>query len=216
MDKGSRLSQLKLRRMDVYYSRCRPGMPAGAAVWVCPYSRPILQGEPRIQGILPFRINNQGRFTVPCLWDTKTETIVNNESSELLRIFNSGFNDLARLPKVDLAPAEYIAEIDAINEWVYTLINNGNFLYIIQSQVFTNLDLRPSRTPMRNIAARTSKNLTRHSLFQGLDRAEALLSDGRSFLIKDYATITEADIRLFTTIVRFDIVYREKPFTYTL
>ncbi|KAK7047388.1 S-glutathionyl-(chloro)hydroquinone reductase [Paramarasmius palmivorus] len=71
--------------------------------------------------------NYSGRFTVPVLWDKKHQTIVNNESSEIIRIFNTSFNELLspEYAKVDLYPQELRKEIDEINEWVYTDINNG-------------------------------------------------------------------------------------------
>jgi putative glutathione S-transferase len=66
------------------------------------------------------------RFTVPVLWDKKTHTIVNNESSEIIRIFNSAFNDLLPKDKADLDfyPLEHRAEIDELNGWVYDDINS--------------------------------------------------------------------------------------------
>ena len=71
--------------------------------------------------------NFTGRFTVPILWDKKQNTIVNNESSEIIRIFNSEFNGL--LPedkaKLDLYPGELRKEIDEVNEWVYDKINSA-------------------------------------------------------------------------------------------
>lgn len=72
-------------------------------------------------------LNFAFRFTVPILWDTKNETIVSNESSDIIRMFNTGFNSLlpAELAKIDLYPAELKAEIDAANEWIYDTVNNG-------------------------------------------------------------------------------------------
>ncbi len=65
-------------------------------------------------------------FTVPVLWDKKTSTIVNNESSEIIRMFNNGFNSL--LPKdkaeIDIYPEDLRAEIDEINDWVYNTVNS--------------------------------------------------------------------------------------------
>ncbi|KAL0563924.1 S-glutathionyl-(chloro)hydroquinone reductase, partial [Marasmius crinis-equi] len=71
--------------------------------------------------------NFDGRFTVPVLWDKKLETIVNNESSEIIRMFNIVFNDMIpeEYAKVDLYPEVLREEIDALNEWVYSDINNG-------------------------------------------------------------------------------------------
>lgn len=65
------------------------------------------------------------RFTVPVLWDCKRETIVNNESAEIIRMLNSEFNAFARHPELDLYPEALRGEIDATNEWVYDMINNG-------------------------------------------------------------------------------------------
>lgn len=67
------------------------------------------------------------RFTVPVLWDKKHETIVNNESSEIIRIFNTAFNDIIPHPEkaaLDLYPSELQSEIDALNEWVYDTVNS--------------------------------------------------------------------------------------------
>jgi glutathionyl-hydroquinone reductase len=67
-----------------------------------------------------------GRFTVPVLWDKKNETIVNNESSEIIRIFNSAFNEFVgeEKAKLDFYPEELRKEIDGVNEWVYDDINS--------------------------------------------------------------------------------------------
>jgi putative glutathione S-transferase len=75
--------------------------------------------------IEPTRIS----FTVPVLWDRKEETIVNNESSEIIRMFNTAFNDLITPEKaaVDLYPANLAAEIDCINDWVYDTVNSTSF-----------------------------------------------------------------------------------------
>ncbi|RQM25440.1 hypothetical protein B5M09_011832 [Aphanomyces astaci] len=126
-----------------------------------------------------------GRFTVPILWDLKTHTIVNNESSEIIRMLNAQFNALATHPTLDLAPAALLSDIDAINEWIYHDINNG----VYKAGFATKQDAYE-----KNVVA----------LFAALDRVEAHL-DGRVWLVQDQ--LTEADIRLFTTIVRFDPVY---------
>lgn len=127
-----------------------------------------------------------GRFTVPTLWDTKTETIVNNESSELIRMLNTEFNHLLPddLAKIDLYPEHLRAEIDDQNEWVYHTVNNG----VYKSGFATKPDAYES-------------NVT--PLFESLDRLEERLGDGRKFIAGDQ--LTEADIRLFTTIVRLPV-----------
>ncbi|KAH9067590.1 glutathione S-transferase [Lactarius vividus] len=131
--------------------------------------------------------NFTGRFTVPVLWDKKQHTIVNNESSEIIRMFNSDFNSL--LPedkaKLDFYPEGLRKEIDGLNEWVYDQINNGVYKagFATSSQAY-----RAAVVP----------------LFDALDRVEGILKD-KTYLVGD--RLTEADIRLFVTIIRFDPVY---------
>ena len=69
------------------------------------------------------------RFTVPVLWDKKNHTIVNNESSEIIRIFNTAFNDIIPADKaaIDLYPQAHRAAIDELNEWVYDTVNSAKF-----------------------------------------------------------------------------------------
>jgi len=126
-----------------------------------------------------------GRFTVPVLWDKKTRTIVNNESSEILRMFNSEFNEWARHSDLDLYPEALRSEIDVINEDVYPSINNGVY---------------------RCGFAKTQEAYEQafQALFTSLEKYDSLLGS-RRYLTG--ATFTEADIRLFTTLVRFDPVY---------
>ncbi|MDA1099692.1 MAG: glutathione S-transferase family protein [Proteobacteria bacterium] len=126
-----------------------------------------------------------GRCSVPVLWDKKTRTIVNNESSEIIRMFNTAFDDLATKAVPDLYPENLAAEIDAVNDIVYHNINNG----VYKAGFATTQDAY-----QRVYAA----------LFQALDEMEARLGSHR------YLTgprITEADWRLFATLVRFDAVY---------
>eukprot|EP00271_Cylindrocystis_brebissonii_P009867 TRINITY_DN253_c0_g1_i1.p1 TRINITY_DN253_c0_g1~~TRINITY_DN253_c0_g1_i1.p1 ORF type:complete len:324 (-),score=61.51 TRINITY_DN253_c0_g1_i1:911-1882(-) len=127
----------------------------------------------------------KGRFSVPVLWDTQTKKIVNNESSEIIRMFNSEFNDLCKNPELDLYPEELRGKIDEVNEWVYSDVNNGVY---------------------RTGFARTQEayNQAAAVLFKALDRLESLLSQQR-YLAGD--KLTEADVRLFTTLIRFDEVY---------
>jgi putative glutathione S-transferase len=117
------------------------------------------------------------RFTVPVLWDTKNNTIVNNESSEIIRDLNSSFNSL--LPdgdkkSLDIYPEEHRKEIDALNEWVYNDVNNGVYKSgFASTQEAYDKAVKP--------------------LFAGLDRIEEILSDGREFLVG--GRLTEADVR---------------------
>ncbi len=126
-----------------------------------------------------------GVVTVPVLWDKAQKTIVNNESSEIIRMFNARFQDLANNPELDLYPEHLRESINEINSWVYEEINNGVY---------------------RAGFARTQKAYSSavSRLFAALDRAEAILARSR-YLCGD--TLSEADIRLFVTLVRFDAVY---------
>lgn len=124
------------------------------------------------------------RVTVPILWDKQTETIVNNESAEIIRIFNSGFNTLTSNDD-DYYPEAFRQEIDDINEMVYHDINNGVY---------------------KAGFATTQKAYEEavNALFHALDIVEERLSKQR-YLVG--SNITEADWRLFTTLIRFDAVY---------
>ncbi|WP_304639955.1 glutathione S-transferase family protein [Pseudomonas sp.] len=125
-----------------------------------------------------------GRVTVPVLWDTREETIVNNESSELIRLFNSAFNDLTGNTD-DYYPNDLRGEIDRINERVYDKINNG----VYKAGFATAQDVYEKAC---------------RELFEALDWVEGLLAE-RRYLAGE--RLTEADWRLFTTLVRFDPVY---------
>ena len=66
-----------------------------------------------------------GKFTVPVLWDKQTKSIVNNESADIVRMFNDAFNEHAKHPELDIYPKHLRKEIDSVNEWIYPNINNG-------------------------------------------------------------------------------------------
>lgn len=124
------------------------------------------------------------RVTVPVLWDKETNTIVNNESAEIIRIFNSAFNELTG-NTLDYYPVHLREEIDEVNERVYHNVNNG----VYKSGFATNqMAYEDAVIP----------------LFETLDWLEKRLSKQR-YLVGH--TITEADWRLFTTLIRFDAVY---------
>lgn len=127
---------------------------------------------------------HSGRVTVPVLWDKKRRTIVNNESSEIIRMFNSAFNAFTE-DKTDYYPAELRTHIDVINERIYREINNG----VYRAGFATTQETYESAFDQ---------------LFTALDWLEKLLSKQR-FLLEEQ--LTEADWRLFTTLVRFDAVY---------
>ncbi|MGM8898454.1 MULTISPECIES: glutathione S-transferase family protein [unclassified Psychrobacter] len=125
-----------------------------------------------------------GRVTVPILWDKKTNTIVSNESSEIIRMFNSAFDEVGALPG-NFIPSELLAEIDEINAFVYSAVNNGVY---------------KSGFATTQAAYEEAVN----TLFDALDVLEKRLENQRHLVGN---TITEADWRLFTTLVRFDAVY---------
>ncbi|HSR63458.1 MAG TPA: glutathione S-transferase C-terminal domain-containing protein [Gammaproteobacteria bacterium] len=125
-----------------------------------------------------------GRVTVPLLWDKKTGTAVNNESAEIIRMFNSEFNAFGDA-SIDLYPAQLRQEIDDINGFVQRYVNTGVY---------------------RAGFARTQEQYDQavDELFQALDELELRLGH-HPYLVGDQPT--EADWRLFPTLVRFDVVY---------
>nr|WP_294527107.1 glutathione S-transferase family protein [uncultured Rhodopila sp.] len=125
-----------------------------------------------------------GRATVPVLWDKHRKTIVNNESADILRMFNAGFGSLAE-SAIDLYPPHLQADIDAINERIYHRLNNGVYRagFATTQQAYEEAFAE---------------------VFGMLDELEARLADG-PFLFGD--GLTEADVRLFVTLIRFDAAY---------
>lgn len=125
-----------------------------------------------------------GRVTVPVLFDKKTKTIVNNESSEIIRMLNTAFDGLGAKPG-NYVPDQWLEEIDTVNDFVYHRINNGVYKagFATKQEVYE-----------EEVAA----------LFEALDQMEERLA-GQDYLVGN--RLTEADIRLFTTLVRFDAVY---------
>ncbi len=125
-----------------------------------------------------------GRATVPVLWDKKRATIVNNESADILRMMNDGFGALAS-STLDLYPEAYRAAIDAFNERIYPGLNNG-----VYRAGFATTQLAYEEAFL--------------DVFATLDWVDGELGD-RRFLFAEHPT--EADIRLFVTLVRFDAAY---------
>ena len=151
------------------------------------------------EGVIPDTVNNArvmhevyttadpvytGRVTVPVLWDKQRETIVSNESAEIIRMLNSAFDGVGATPG-DYYPQALREEIDAINARVYDNVNNG----VYKSGFATTQEAYEEAVK---------------PLFATLDDLDARLATKR-YLTGD--TITEADWRLFTTLVRFDAVY---------
>lgn len=126
-----------------------------------------------------------GRSTVPVLWDNQTKTIVNNESAEIIVMLNSQFNQLAQNSALDLYPEDLKSAIDEWNDKIYHGVNNGVYRCgFAQSQ--------------------EAYDQACDELFTTLNEIDAVLETNR-YLCGDRATL--ADVRLFTTLFRFDIVY---------
>ena len=147
-----------------------------------------------------------GAFSVPVLWDTKTKTIVNNDSGEIIRILNSSFNEFVDAEhSVDLAPKDLIPELDAYNQWMGPNVNSGVY----------KVGLATSQSVFEEQTVK---------LYESLDQVEAKLKGVYDDLVAKYGTdnnesavlkhyflfanhITDTDIRLYTTIIRFDSIY---------
>lgn len=125
-----------------------------------------------------------GRVTVPTLWDKWRETIVNNESAEIIRMLNTAFDDIGARPG-DYYPEDLRASIDALNERIYTCVNNGVY-----------------RAGFATSQEAYDEAVT--ALFGTLEDLERRLGESRYLLGN---TLTEADLRLWTTLLRFDAVY---------
>ncbi|BDY03470.1 glutathione S-transferase family protein [Ferrimonas sp. YFM] len=125
-----------------------------------------------------------GRVTVPVLWDKQQNRIVSNESSEIIRMLNSAFNDITG-NTLDLYPPSLRPVIDEMNDFIYPTINNGVY--------------RAGFATSQEAYSEAYANL-----FDALDQLDSRLADNR-YLTGD--SLTEADWRLFTTLVRFDAVY---------
>ncbi|CAG9297185.1 glutathione S-transferase family protein [Celerinatantimonas diazotrophica] len=128
--------------------------------------------------------NYSGRVTVPVLWDSERQTIVSNESADIIRMFNSAFDEVGAKAG-DYYPQALRGEIDKLNNQIYDTVNNGVYKagFATTQQAYED---------------------SVYPLFKTLDQLEARLATHR-YLLGD--TLTEADWRLFTTLVRFDAVY---------
>ena len=122
---------------------------------------------------------------MPVLWDKKTQTIVNNESADIVRMLNSGFGDLAD-NRIDLFPDALRDEIETLNAAIYPRLNNG-----VYRAGFATTQL--------------SYQQAYSEVFEQLNELETRLADGRTFLLGE--RVTETDIRLFVTLIRFDVAY---------
>ncbi|XP_042520075.1 glutathionyl-hydroquinone reductase YqjG-like isoform X1 [Macadamia integrifolia] len=146
----------------------------------------LLNGTRNIRELYELASTNySGKYTVPVLWDKKLKTIVSNESSEIIRMLNTEFNDIAENASLDLYPPHLQSQIDEVNEWVYDGINNGVY----------KCGFATKQGAYDEAVAK---------LYEALDKCEEILSKQR-YLCGN--TLTEADIRLFVTLIRFDEVY---------
>ncbi|MEP3276182.1 MAG: glutathione S-transferase family protein [Stappiaceae bacterium] len=126
-----------------------------------------------------------GRATVPVLWDKKNRTIVNNESADILRILNQEF-DAYGDPSINVRPEAHLDDINTLNEVLYETLNNGVY-----------------KAGFASSQVAHEEAVT--GLFATLDSLEDQLSDGRDYLFGE--VLTETDIRLFVTLIRFDAAY---------
>jgi putative glutathione S-transferase len=129
--------------------------------------------------------DKDGKYSVPILWDKVRKTIVSNESSEIIRMLNSQFNHLAKFPDLDLYPETLRESIDEVNSWVYPSINNGVY--------------RCGFAKTQDAYDEAISELT-----DAFDKVESILQENRYIAGSQF---TEADIRLFVTLLRFDPVY---------
>jgi putative glutathione S-transferase len=125
------------------------------------------------------------RYTVPAFFDRATKTVVSNESSDIMRFLNTEFNALARQPELDFCPEALRAVIDETNSWVYDAINNGVY-----------------RCGFATSQAAYEEAF--QALYAALERVEAILTKQRYIA---GSQLTEADVRLFVTLIRYDEVY---------
>ncbi|NNE89798.1 MAG: glutathione S-transferase family protein [Silicimonas sp.] len=144
-----------------------------------------LYGLPYLRDIYIKALSDvSGRVTVPILWDKKTQTIVSNESSEIIRMFNSAFNEVTGNTD-DYWPEEMRGDIESVNERIYETLNNG----VYRSGFATTQEAYDEAV---------------NALFDTMDWLEQRLST-RRYLMGD--RVTEADWRLVATLFRFDLVY---------
>ncbi len=178
----------KLKHLDDVVSMSSADRPKTAG-WS--YSRGLDDLEPGDDGV--FRLHQvytaakpdySGKVTVPTLWDRRRRTIVNNESSEIIRMFNSAFDGLTDV-REDYYPTDLREEIDRINDFVYEHVNNGVY--------------RAGFAKSQEAYEEAVKKV-----FHGLDTMEGWLAE-RRYLAGN--RITEADWRAFPTLLRFDVVY---------
>lgn len=147
-------------------------------------SDPLYGTEYLYQIYLRAKSDYTGQITVPVLWDKHKETIVNNESSDIIRMFNDGFGNLAK-ESIDLYPTDLRPEIDDVNDRLYDNFNNG-----VYRAGFATTQIAYERAVQE--------------VFDSLDWIDRRL-DNQNFLVGD--RLTEADVRAFVSLIRFDLAY---------
>ena len=136
----------------------------------------------------------KGKYSVPVLWDKKTNQIVNNESVDIMRMLNTAFNDFLPSDSVernlDFYPPELRTEIDEVSSWMMPNLNNGVY--------------KAGFAPTQEIYEQNCR-----MVFETLDHLESILSKKNHLYLLGTAEPTEVDIKLYTTLVRFDAVYQQ-------
>ena len=156
---------------------------ANEGIWVFDHEQEGCRSLPELYQLAVPGYN--GRCTVPVLWDKETKAIVNNESAETIVMLNSAFNQFAKQPALDLYPEELKETIDRWNEKIYHAVNNGVY-----------------RCGFAQTQAAYDRACA--ELFAALDEIDVVLATNR-YLCGQQVTL--ADVRLFTTLFRFDVVY---------
>ena len=136
----------------------------------------------------------KGKYSVPVLWDKKTNQIVNNESEDIMRMLNHAFDDY--LPEaddkrtLDTYPPELRGKIDEVNSWMMPNLNTGVY-----------------KAGFANTQEDYEKNC--RIVFETLDRLEKMVTESSTFFVLGTTQPTEVDIKLYTTLVRFDTIYQQ-------
>lgn len=130
--------------------------------------------------------DTEGKYTVPILWDKKKETIVSNESAEIIQMLNGCFNEFANNPSLDLQPKDLAEEMASVDTWIYDTLNNGVYRCGFAS-------------------SQQAYDTAITELTDSFDRVDEILQKQR-FIAGDQLTLS--DVRLFPTLLRFDEVYR--------
>jgi putative glutathione S-transferase len=147
---------------------------------------PIL-GAKSIREVYERANDVNGKYSVPVLWDKKLSTIVSNESSDIIEMLNSQFNQFAKNPGLDLSPQEMIQDRKAVDDWIYPNINDGVY-----------------RCGFATTQA--AYDIAIDELTIAFDKVEEILQRQR-YIAGDGSVLTLSDIRLFVTLLRFDAVY---------